>query len=162
MATNSDARKRAEEREAEFLAADAEWRERAETNLEFGRRIAAAVSMEEGLPDEVRVTSETGGQKGQKACEMGRLPSSILEVAKHFSAGAGKYPDVAPGVSNWSQGYAWSLSFNALCRHLFAWWYGEDTDPELGNSHLAAVAFHALVLMDFQSKGRGTDDRVTT
>jgi hypothetical protein len=111
------------------------------------------------MPDEVRVTSETGGQKGKKAVEIGRLPSSILDVAAHFSAGAAKYPDAAPGVANWSLGYDWSLSFNALCRHLFAWWYGEDIDPELGNSHLAAVAFHALVLMDFQRRAVGTDDR---
>lgn len=110
--------------------------------------------------DEVRVTSATGGQKGQKSVEMGRLPASILDVAAHFTAGSKKYPDVAPGVANWSLGYDWSLSYNALQRHLTAWWYGEDLDPELGNSHLAAVAFHALVLMQFQADGVGTDDRV--
>ncbi len=167
---NSDARKRIEERAAKFVGLlnepnphiEGEDIERLEARW---MKFSTTEDKNTGyldcgdVPKEVRVTSETGGQKGKKAVEMGRLPSSILDVAAHFSAGADKYPDVAPGVSNWSQGYDWSLSFNAMQRHAFAWFYGEDTDPELGNSHLAAVAFHALVLMDFQSRGAGTDDR---
>ncbi len=147
--TNSEARKRLDEKLAEGvnpLIAAAEF-------------VALLNDGEQLSPGEVTVTSNTGGKKGQKDVELGRLPASILDVAKHFTAGAKKYPDTAPGVANWSLGYDWSLSYNALQRHLTAWWYGEDCDPELGNSHLAAVAFHALVLMDFQSKGVGTDDR---
>lgn len=110
---------------------------------------------------EVRVTSETGGQKGAKNTEFLRLPSSIAEVARHFHDGSTKYADPTPGVANWSLGYAWSLSLNALHRHLDAWERGDSIDPEFNRTHLAAVAFHALVLMEFEAKGIGTDDRYT-
>lgn len=110
---------------------------------------------------ERRVVSETGGAKGQKSIEFARLPRSISVVAEHFHDGSQKYPDVAPGVSNWSLGYPWSSSINALHRHLDAWERGEDIDAEFGRTHLAAVAFHALVLMEFQEEGLGTDDRYT-
>lgn len=110
--------------------------------------------------DEVRVTDpNTGGQKGSKSVQFGRLPRSLAEVARHFTIGSNKYPDVEPGRANWSLGYAYSLGFNAMMRHAFDWWYGENTDAETGSNHLAAVVFHALTLMEFQNEGLGTDDR---
>lgn len=111
---------------------------------------------------ERRVVSETGGAKGEKDEEWLRLPlKALAEVAKHFKDGSVKYPDAAPGVANWQLGYPWSSSLNALFRHACAWALGDDIDPEFNRTHLAAVVFHALVLMTFESEGWGTDDRYT-
>ena len=105
--------------------------------------------------EEVRVTSETGGQKGMKLAQVGALdPSAILEVARVAGFGAAKYERF-----NYLRGYAWSLSFDALCRHLFAWWSGEDNDPESGLSHMGHVGWHALALVAFEQRNVGTDDR---
>ncbi len=46
-----------------------------------------------------------------------------------------------------------------MCRHIFAWWGGEDKDPETGFSHLAHAGCCLLFLMEFQRNSWGTDDR---
>jgi len=107
--------------------------------------------------DERRITDpKTGGQKGSKLARFDLLPGDALwAVAEHFGRGAVKYGE----DRNWEKGYAWSLSFAALMRHAWAWWQGEDKDAETGSSHLAAVAWHALVLLAFELRGAGTDNR---
>jgi hypothetical protein len=105
---------------------------------------------------EVRVTDPTtGGQKGQKLQRFDLIPGEPLwELAEVYGRGAKKYAD-----NNWAKGYSWRLSFGALNRHLWAWWRGEERD-ELGNHHLAQVAWHAFTLLWFQKYKRGTDDRI--
>lgn len=105
---------------------------------------------------EVRVTDPvTGGQKGTKLARFGLLPfDSLWEVAEVYGLGAKKYAE-----RNWQRGYKWSLSFDALQRHLALWWEGEETDSESGLSHLAHAAFHILALIWFRKHAKGTDDR---
>lgn len=105
---------------------------------------------------EVEVTDPaTGGRKGTKPARFGLIPWDVMrELSEHYSKGAAKYDD-----HNWRRGYAWSLNFDALMRHLSAWWEGEDVDPETGSSHLSAVMWHAITLRYFQMHDRGTDDR---
>lgn len=104
---------------------------------------------------EVRHTSETGGQKGVKLARYDLLPPDALEaVARVYGYGASKYDD-----GNWLRGYPWGWSFGALMRHLWAFWRGEETDPESGHPHLAHAAFHVLALLTFSARGLGTDDR---
>ena len=105
---------------------------------------------------EVRVTDPTtGGQKGKKPARFDLLPQGPLwEVAELYGKGAEKYAD-----RNWEKGYAWSLSFAALSRHLSLFWQGEYLDSETGCPHLASVVFHAFALMEFYAQGSGTDDR---
>lgn len=112
------------------------------------------------LPGEVRVTSDTGGQKGAKPARFDMIPPDVLtELAHHYGRGEAKYPsDPATGEANWQKGYAWSLSAAALMRHWFAWLDGEDLDPETGSSHLCAVMWHAIALRWWQLHDRGTDD----
>ena len=104
---------------------------------------------------ETRITDpKTGGQKGQKLARFDLIPSEPLwELAEVYGRGARKYAD-----DNWRKGYSWRLSFGALCRHLHAWWMGEKRD-ELGNHHLAQVAWHAFTLFTFEQFNLGTDDR---
>jgi len=108
------------------------------------------------MTDEIRMTDpDTGAQKGQKLERWDLLPwRQLAKVARHYGIGARKYED-----RNWEKGYAWSLSFAALHRHLAAFWNLEDNDPETGSPHLAAVVFHALALMEFSETNDDKDDR---
>lgn len=117
------------------------------------------------MNEEVRVTDEkTGGQKGVKLARFSLIPWTILrEVAEHYGRGARKYDD-----RNFEKGYAWSYSYDALCRHLEAFWAGEniDDDPSLylegephTSRHIIAVVWHSLALAFFSRYNRGTDDR---
>lgn len=107
------------------------------------------------LSGEVRSVSATGGEKGVKPARFDLLPTYPLTVlAEHYAKGAAKYD-----AHNWRRGYAWSNSFAALQRHVWAWWGGEDIDAETGSTHLAAVAFHAFALMQFEHEFPEFDDR---
>lgn len=119
---------------------------------------ANTVTMPDVLPTgEVRVTSETGGQKGRKAAELATLDPLALEVlAKVSGFGARKYESF-----NYLKGYDWSLSANAAFRHLLSFLQGEDNDPESGLPHTAHFAWHGLALTSFLVRELGTDDRVS-
>lgn len=109
-----------------------------------------------GFDGEIRVVdAETGGAKGRKLARTELLPTdALLAISEHFGRGAAKYDD-----RNWELGYAWSLSYGALLRHLWAWWGGEDFDAETGSHHLDAVGFHVLALRANVIRDNGTDDR---
>lgn len=109
-----------------------------------------------GVPSEYRVVDpDTGGEKGTKLARFDLIPTGALtRLAEHFGRGASKYDD-----RNWERGYKWSLSYAALCRHLFAWWGGEDIDPETGSHHLDAVMWHSMVLRTFVDEFQDKDDR---
>lgn len=106
---------------------------------------------------EVRVVNETtGGMKGAKPERLGLLPFGALAVvARVYAHGADKY---AP--HNFRKGYAWSLSIDAMLRHLGAFIEGEDNDPESGLPHLAHATFHTLALLTFMAEHPELDDRV--
>ena len=111
-------------------------------------------------PEEVRVVSETGGEKGQKLARYSLIPpAGLIALAERYGYGAQKYE-----LRNWERGYDWSLSFDAMMRHAVAFWNGEEFDPDYPDSpHMAAVAFHAFALMHFcadkESYGK-FDDRI--
>jgi hypothetical protein len=105
---------------------------------------------------EVRYTDpETGGQKGQKLAELGALPpEALLHLAEVAGYGTHKYDR-----GNYLKGYKWSLSFDAMERHLLQFWGGEYDDAESGLPHLAHAAWHCLALIAFYERAVGTDDR---
>lgn len=106
------------------------------------------------IDGEVRVVNaRTGGAKGSKPERMGLLPwDALVEIAKVYAFGAEKYaPD------NWRKGYDWHLSFDALQRHLAAFWTGQETDPESGLPHLSHAAFHVFALLVFSTRERYAD-----
>lgn len=110
---------------------------------------------------EVIHTSSSGGQKAGNDVRMSLLPAEeLLDVAKLFGLGAKKYSD-----HNWRKGFDWSLSYDALHRHLAAWWSGEEFDNGeggTGQEHLDCVIFHALVLKWFRKHRPEFDDRWST
>lgn len=107
---------------------------------------------------EVRITSETGGQKGQKLAQYGLIPAGPLrQVAEVYGFGAQKYD-----AHNWRKGYDWRLAFDALMRHAWAFWNGEDRDPESGLHHLAHAVFHCFSLIEFGAIHPEFDTRPST
>lgn len=115
--------------------------------------------------NEIRIVDEvTGGAKGQKLARFSLIPKDALwKLAEHYGRGSRKYAD-----RNWEQGYAWSLSADALERHWAAFWQRDDIDhdPSLyveGEDHtvrhIDAVVWHAMCLSAFDLRHVGTDDR---
>lgn len=94
---------------------------------------------------EIRSVSSTGGEKGVKPQAHSYLPRKALDVISEvYSFGAKKY-----SAHNWRKGYEWSKSYDALQRHLTAWWDREENDPESGLSHLGHAGFHIFALIVF-------------
>ena len=57
--------------------------------------------------------------------------ASFLGTCRVLTHGAKKY-----AARNWEKGILYGRVYGALLRHLFAWWAGEDIDPESGEHHL--------------------------
>lgn len=107
---------------------------------------------------EIRTTSATGGLKGVKPERYSFIPKAPLDLlARIYGYGHEKYGD----AHNYRKGYEWSKNYDALQRHLTAWWDREDNDPESGLSHLGHAAWHIFSLIVFSSdpKYKQYDDR---
>lgn len=83
---------------------------------------------------------------------------SVEEIIKVLEFGATKYDDW-----NWAtgEGFKYTRVFNATMRHLWAWFKGEDNDPETGLSHWAHAGCNVLFMLHFiKNKHRyNQDDR---
>jgi hypothetical protein len=83
------------------------------------------------------------------------LPTEPLEdIARVLDFGAKKY-----AAYNWTNGIKYSRIYGSLLRHLFAWWRGEDVDPESGLSHLSHAGCNILFLLQFARSRPSFDDR---
>jgi len=109
-----------------------------------------------GPPREIIVTDpNTGGQKASKPSQLGFIdPLALMELGNVAGMGAEKYEKY-----NYLRGYDWSLSMNAMQRHVLQFWAGEDRDEESGCLHTAHAAWHGLALVSFSLRNLGTDDR---
>ena len=94
-------------------------------------------------------------------------PDAERKLAELYTAGALVY-----GADNWCEGFSWRRVYAALERHAKAWLEGQDfdtgvftpKDPNiapfvLGQHHMTSVAFYALMLVAYQLRGVGVDDR---
>lgn len=84
------------------------------------------------------------------------IPRNVLaEVALGLFEGARKY-----GRHNYrTVGVRGSVYFDALNRHMDAWWEGEDIDPDSGLSHVTKAIACLIVLRDSMMQENWTDDR---
>ncbi len=80
---------------------------------------------------------------------------SLHKLAEVYTFGASKYDD-----ENWRKGFSWKRVFAAVMRHSWAWFRGEDLDPESGLPHLAHAAWGLFTLMNFADTNIQYDDRV--
>lgn len=97
-----------------------------------------------------------GGHKDdQDKVRMELIPPELLEaVGDILTFGAAKYAD-----RNWEHGMKWSRPFGAMMRHMWAWWRGEDKDPETGRSHLWHAGCCIAFLIAYEARETGEDDR---
>ena len=89
--------------------------------------------------------------------EFDLLPIELLsDVNRVLVFGALKY-----GVNNWrkKEGFKYSRCYNALLRHMFAWWNGEDNDKETGINHLSHAMCNLIFLMYHFKNNKIADDR---
>lgn len=70
------------------------------------------------------------------------------------SARSGKYPR-----ENWRKGLPWHEPYDKVQRHLTDWWDRKDIDPESGRSALWHAAACLMILIEYEDKNIGTDDR---
>ena len=85
------------------------------------------------------------------------LPIDLLyETNLVLRHGAQKY-----GINNWKkkEGFKYSRCYNALLRHMMAWWSGENLDPETKYSHLAHAMCNLLFLTYHYLNNVQGDDR---
>jgi len=118
-------------------------------------------------------TTKPGGSEGSYAIDATKVLdySEILRnlLSAHSLTCAVRKLNIAPtetgytitqtGERNWERGMAWSRPFSALMRHVWAWWRGQETDPETGYSHLAHAGCCVLFLLAYQLRRVGSDDR---
>lgn len=84
-------------------------------------------------------------------------PAAMREEAWAFELGARKY-----GAFNWrleGRRPRASVYYEAVLRHVTAWYDGEDVDAESGRSHLAHARAGLGILLDAIDRGRLEDDR---
>ncbi len=60
---------------------------------------------------------------------------------------------------NWERGMAYGKCFAATLRHLYKWWSGHSIDEESGRSHLWHAITDLAMLLSYEQRGIGQDDR---
>lgn len=81
-------------------------------------------------------------------------PYALEQVIKIYTFGCNKYED-----HNWRKGMKWSRVFGALMRHCWAFWRGEEIDPESKLPHMAHAAWNCLTLINYSKYRKEFDDR---
>jgi hypothetical protein len=81
-------------------------------------------------------------------------PQALEAIADVFGYGQGKY-----GAWNWKGGISYSRIFSAIMRHLWAFWRGQDLDPETGKPHLAHAGCGIFMLLWHTMERKDLDDR---
>jgi hypothetical protein len=116
----------------------------------------------DGLDCHIQVTSDTCKDTnpkdaiGSRKAPMSTLPAGVLaEIGVAMMEGKAKY-----GAFNYRiAGIRSSVYYDALQRHIMAWWEGEDIDPASGLPHVVKALSTLVVLRDAQRNGMVNDDR---
>lgn len=84
------------------------------------------------------------------------IPADALdELARVYTIGSEKYDD-----NNWRLGMKWGKVFAAVMRHMWAFWGGEELDPEDGIAHTIHAAWGCFTLFNYSRIQKRFDDRV--
>ena len=93
---------------------------------------------------------------GVSKAPLSTVPANVLaELGVAMMEGALKY-----GRHNYRHaGVRASVYYDALMRHMMAWWEGEDIDPDSGVPHIVKAIATLVVLRDADYRGMLEDDR---
>ncbi len=93
---------------------------------------------------------------GVAKAPLSTVPANVLaELGVAMLEGALKY-----GRHNYRHaGVRASVYYDALMRHMMAWWEGEDIDPDSGVPHIVKAIATLVVLRDADFRGVLEDDR---
>lgn len=85
----------------------------------------------------------------RRKIDMSLLPLGALQDAvSAYQVGVDKH-----GRDSWRNGMPYSVCHAAMLRHLTAWQDGEDFDPVDGQSHMSAITFYALAILQYERDG---------
>lgn len=79
---------------------------------------------------------------------------ALLAVSAVMATGVEKH-----GARTWEAGRPWGGEYGAILRHLWAWWGGQENDPDTGLPHLAHAAARVLMLLAMTKRRVGVDER---
>ena len=97
----------------------------------------------------------TGARYNSGKAEYSQIPLHLLEgAAKVFMYGEKKYAKF-----NWMKGMNWSVPYDCLMRHMFAWYRGEEADQESLESHLDHAIANLLMLKLYAQTYKEGDNR---
>ncbi len=109
----------------------------------------------------VRPLPETKDTNPKDAIGISKAPLSVVPAtalyldAMALMEGALKY-----GRHNWREaGIRYSVYYDAMMRHMTAWWEGEDVDADSGLPHPAKAMACLTILLDAMVLENGHDDR---
>jgi hypothetical protein len=109
----------------------------------------------------MRFTSPVEQLEGKKFDQgkdpWGLMPFDALRgILKVLQYGKAKY-----GPRNWEAGMSWDRPYEAMMRHMTAWYLRENNgkDDETGFSHLWHAGCCILFLIAYEMRGVGRDDR---
>lgn len=93
---------------------------------------------------------------GIRKAPMSTVPANVMaEIGLAMLEGTAKY-----GRHNYrAVGVRASVYYDALMRHMMAWWEGEDLDPDTGVSHVTKAIACMVVLRDSMHQENWEDDR---
>lgn len=75
-------------------------------------------------------------------------PDALHELARIYTIGAQKY-----SPRSWEQGISYCRIFAALMRHCWAYFRGEENDPDDGLHHMAHAAWNCMTLLAYSKRG---------
>jgi hypothetical protein len=103
-------------------------------------------------------TKVTGVKYDSGKVRFSLVPTKPLTwLARVYTMGAAKYED-----NGWRNGLKWSRIYDALQRHLTAFWGGQDMDDESGLPHLAHAAWGCFTLLEYMETWPTMNDRYVT
>ena len=122
-----------------------------------GTRIATQEELESvGLGKPINGAKQGSGLRyNTNKPEIHQVPISLINgVAEVLKYGEQKY-----AKGNWEGGFEWTIPYDCLMRHMFAWLSGEEQDKESGLSHLYHAAANIAMLIEFKETHKELDNR---
>ncbi len=101
----------------------------------------------------------TGDPKGEAGAAKPGL-GNISVAAQYYEGAVMQQGGETYGFYNWcDHPMKASTYYEAILRHLNAWWLGENADPKSRFPHMAHIRASAGIIIDQQETGRMIDDR---